>query len=157
MGWICTGCGPRQRSLLCSLDSVRGSFSNQHDSASSAVAGALKNRLLFIYLPLFTQSSLTERARLLFRNALFHQHSVTRIRTSGSQGFPTVVHRAFLLDQPGVNCLARGHFHKSYLGMCWLFFSFTLPSCSQLRDLKKQTSSQKPNSLSYPHGWCRNR
>lgn len=82
---------------------------------------ALKNRLyLFIYLYLLRLVWLSVLG-CFFRNAPLHPHSVTHICTSGSQGFPTVVHRAFLLDQLGVNCFAQGHFQKSYLGMCWLF------------------------------------
>lgn len=102
-----------------------------------------EKRALFIYLPLFTQASLTERARLLFRNAPLHPHSVTHIHTSGSQGFPAAGRPAFLLDQPGVNCLAQGHFHKKLLGNV-LAFSFTLPSRPQLWDLEKQPFSQCP-------------
>ncbi len=110
---------------------------------------ALENRLyLFIYLYLL---------RLVWPSVLgcfsetprfthFQLHTFTPL---GAKVSPTVVHRAFLLDQPGVNCLAQGHFHKSYLGMHWLFL-FALPSCSQLRDLKKLPFSQKPNSLRSP-------
>lgn len=100
---------------------------------------ALKNRLyLFIYLYLL-RLVWPSVLGCFFRNSPLHPHSVTHIRTSGSQGFPTVVHRAFLLDQPGVNCLAQGHFHKSYLGMFWLFLLLCphVPSSGIWRNLVK--------------------
>lgn len=96
---------------------------------------------LFIY---FLGFFWTEHIRLRFRKALLHTHEVTHIRTSESQGLPTAVYRAFLYDQPGVNCLARGRFHKSFWGMCWRF-SFPLPSPSQI--LRNSLAVLKKKSL----------
>lgn len=66
-----------------------------------------KNQTFFIYLPLFTQARLTKHAAFLFRNALLHPHSFTRIYTSGSQGFPTVLSEHFYLTSRVLIALRR--------------------------------------------------
>lgn len=96
MGRICTGCGPRRRSPLCSLDGVGGSFSNH-----------------IIYLPLFTLASLT--LRTAFSVTLHFSHLRLHVRTSGSN------ERSCLYGQVLI-ALLRVTSTKSYLGMRWLFF-----------------------------------
>lgn len=111
-------------------------------SASSAAVGSEKPSV-FIYLPPFTRAT----------NCPIHPRSAAHICTSGRRGFPAVVYWAFVLHQPGVNCLAQGQFHKSSTGMCLIFFlgsSLMIPG----QGFEETTFSEKPNSLSFnPHSW----
>lgn len=155
MGWICTGCGPRQRSLLCSLDSVRGSFSNQHDSASSAVAGLSKTGFIYLFTSIYSGSFDRACQDAFQKRPASPTFSHTHSHLWEPKASLLLFTERFYLTSRVLIALLRV-ISTEVTCECASFFILLCPHVPST-GIWRNSRQVKSQILCYPPGWCKNR